>query len=148
MDMPDLPVPSPAEQSSIRSKPQVALKSQISPIRQPQKPNAAMSSPFMTSPPQYDRLALPFSMPSPAAKSRATANPVPVRELKSAVSAVVAELGDKENAAPEKGGRGAEKEGGEEKEKPRRELDEERRAKAAARIAARRMMKVGGGVAA
>ena len=127
-DVPDLPQPSPDMNSHLISPLAARPLSSHKKADPSKRPMVAESSPFMSSPPQYDRFALPFSLPSPGPRSKRGAemivnNAAPERSLKG-----ICAVENKENET----GPATEKEDG------RQQLDDERRAKAAARIAARR----------
>ena len=132
-DIPDLPQPSP-DQSSHMISPLAArpLSSQkkADPLK---RPVVAESSPFMSSPPHYDRFALPFSLPSPGPRNKGGAGLRP------------------KSSSPEKSARGVSADENKENEQAlvnkgdgKQQLDDERRAKAAARIAARRQKRAAG----
>lgn len=131
-DMPDLPVPSPDHSRDIRSP----LHAKTSSIKKKTTPSrrsfVAESSPFMSSPPHYDRFALPFSLPSPGVRGKST-RAADGSAQETTAKPLLSENENKENLADPA------------KEKdPGRRLDEERRAKAAERIAARRQKRAAG----
>lgn len=134
-DIPDLPQPSPDQSSHmispLASRPQSSQKKTDTSKR----PAAAQSSPFMSSPPQYDRFALPFSLPSPGPRNKSGADSRAKSSSPEKPARGMAADENKENdPAPVIKGEG------------KQQLDDERRAKAAARIAARREKRAAGTV--
>ena len=127
--MPDLPRPSPEHETvaalSTRSKSKEHAKTHPSSRFAP--PDIA-SSPFLTTPPAFDRITLPYSVPSPT-KQREDPGIGKITLLQPQVSMLNVRDDDKENVSGKAGVVG---------ESDRKQIDEERRAKAAARIAARR----------
>ncbi|GAB7346516.1 hypothetical protein MBLNU457_5202t1 [Dothideomycetes sp. NU457] len=131
-DIPDLPQPSPDQSnhmiSPLASRPQSSQKkAELS-----KRPAAAQSSPFMSSPPHYDRFALPFSLPSPGPRNTGNADLRPKSSSPEKSARKIADENKENEQAPMNKGEG------------KQQLDDERRAKAAARIAARRQKRAAG----